>query len=87
MVRDRLVLGCKDSAARTRLFREKSYNFKKAVESPRISEATSEQLKEMEGNGRHEPVNYVDKGVHEPVNYVDKETPRKRKPPLRKKTW
>ena len=84
MVRDRLVLGCKDSAARTRLFREKSCDLKKAVESIRISEATSEQLKEIEGNGMHEPVNYVDKGVHEPVNYVDKETPRK--PLLQKKT-
>ena len=65
MVRDRLVLGCKDSAARTRLLREKSFDLKKAVESLRISEATSEQLKEIEGNG-----------MHEPINYVDKETPR-----------
>ena len=46
MVRDRLVLGCRDSAVRTRLFREKSCDLKKAVESLRISEATSEQLKE-----------------------------------------
>ena len=48
MVRDRLVLGCKDSAARTRLFRERSCDFKKAVESLRISEATSAaQLKQV----------------------------------------
>ena len=40
MVRDRLVLGCRDSAARTRLFREKSCDLKKAVESLRISETT-----------------------------------------------
>ena len=73
MGRDRLVLGCKDGAARTRLFREKSCDLKKAVESLRISEATSEQLKEIEGNG-----------MHEPINYVDKEPPRK--PPLQKKT-
>ena len=72
MVRHRLVLGCKDSAVRTRLFREKSCDLKKAVESLRISEATSEQLKEIEGNG-----------MHEPINYVDKEPPRK--PPLQKK--
>ena len=73
MVRDRLALGCKDSAARTRLFREKSCDLKKAVESPRVSEATSEQLKEIEGNG-----------MHEPINYVDKQPPRK--PPLQKKS-
>ena len=61
MVRDRLVLGCTDSAARTRLYREKSCDLKKAVESLRISEATIEQLKKTEGNGMHEPVNCVDK--------------------------
>ena len=66
MVRHRLVLGCKDSAARTRLFREKSCDLKKAVESLRISETTSEQLKKIEGNG-----------MHELLNYVDKEPPRK----------
>ena len=55
MVRDRLVLGCKDSAARARLFREENCDLKRAVESLRISEATSEQLKEIEGNGMHEP--------------------------------
>ena len=49
MVRDRLVLCCNDSAARTRLFREKSCDLKKAVESLRISEMTSEQLKKLRG--------------------------------------
>ena len=39
MVRDRLVLGWKDSMARTRLFREKDCDLKKAIESLRISEA------------------------------------------------
>ena len=42
MVRNRLVLGCKDSAARTRLFREKDCNLKKSIESLRTSDATSE---------------------------------------------
>ena len=71
MVRDRLVLGCRDSAARTRLFREKSCDLKKAVESLRISETTSEQLKKIEGDG--------DKG-QEPVNFVEKEGPKKKRP-------
>ena len=48
MVRDRLVLGCKDSAARARLFREKDCNLKKSIESLWISEATSEQLKKIQ---------------------------------------
>ena len=69
MVRDRPVLDCRDSAARTRLFREKSCDLKKAVESLRISEMTSEQLKKIEGDG--------DKG-QEPVNFVEKEGPKKK---------
>ena len=63
MVRDRLVLGCKDSAARTRLFREKDCNLKKSIESLRISEATSEQLKKIQKEGTQEPVNFVKKEV------------------------
>ena len=70
MVRDRLVLGCKDSAARTRLSRDKSCDLKKGVESIRISEKTSEQLNKIEGDG--------DKG-QEPVNFVEKEAPKKKR--------
>ena len=40
MLRDRLVLGAHDKAARARLFRKKECNLKKAVESLRISEVT-----------------------------------------------
>ena len=63
IVRNRLVLGCKDSAARTRLFREKDCNLKKSIESLRISEATSEQLKKIQKEGAQEPVNFVKKEV------------------------
>ena len=59
MVRDRPVLGCRDSAARTRLFREKDCTLKKAIESLRISETTSEQLKKIEREDNQEPVNYA----------------------------
>ena len=59
MVRDRLVLGCKDSAARTRLFREKECTLKKAIESLRISEAANEQLKKIEREDNQAPVNYA----------------------------
>ena len=61
MVRDRLVLRCKDGAARTRLFREKYGNLKKAIESLRISETTSEQLKKIRKEGEQEPVNFTKK--------------------------
>ena len=61
MVRDRLVLGCKDSTAKTRLFREKDCDLKKAIESLRISEATGEQLKRIERDETQEPVNFVKK--------------------------
>lgn len=43
------------------MFRERGCDLKKDVESLRITEATSEQLKKIEGIGMHEPVNYVDK--------------------------
>lgn len=47
MLRDRLVLGCRDKGARARLFREKECSLKKALESLQISEATHEQLKDI----------------------------------------
>ena len=48
MIRDRLVLGTKDKATRARLFREKECDMKRAIESPRISELTQEQLKKID---------------------------------------
>ena len=61
MVRDRLVFGCKDSAARGRLFREKYCDLKKAIESLRISEATKEQLKKIGNKSTQDPVHFVRK--------------------------
>ena len=61
MVRDRLVLSCKDSTARTRLFREKDCDLKKTIESLRISEAIIEQLKRIKRDETQEPVNFVKK--------------------------
>ena len=57
------MLGCKDSAARTRLFREKDCNLKKSIESLRISEATSGLLKKIQKEGAQVPVNFVKKEV------------------------
>ncbi|XP_033126807.1 uncharacterized protein LOC117124619 [Anneissia japonica] len=51
MIRDRLVLGAKDKAARTRLFREKECDLKKAIETLRIiSETTTQQIRKISGD-------------------------------------
>jgi len=52
MLRDCLVLGCRDKGARARLFRERDCNLKKALETLQISEATQEQLKEISGEDK-----------------------------------
>ena len=58
MLRDRLVLGARDKAARARLFREKECNLAKAIESLRISEVTGEQLTVI-GGTEEEAVNVM----------------------------
>lgn len=50
MIRDRLVMGCRDQGARTRLFREDECSLKKAFDTLKISEATTMQLKVITGN-------------------------------------
>lgn len=59
MLRDRLVLGCRDKAARARLFRQKDCDLKTALESLRISERTLEQLKQLATEEQEVPVNVV----------------------------
>lgn len=56
MLRDRLVLGCKDKAARARLFRQKECDLKTALEALRISERTHEQLKQLATEEQETPV-------------------------------
>ena len=63
MLRDRLVLGCRDKGARARLFREKDCSLKKALEALQISEATQEQLKDMGGEDTPNTVNAVNSGA------------------------
>ena len=57
MVRDCLVLGCRDKGAKAQLFREKDYTLKKALEVLQISEATYEQVKDMGGEDNPIPIN------------------------------
>jgi len=64
MDRDRLVLGCRDKAARTRLFRQKECDLKTALESLRISEQTLEQLKQLATEEQEVPVNAIRKDRH-----------------------
>jgi len=59
MLRDRLVLGCRDKGARARLFREKECSLKKALEALQISEATHEQLRDIGGEDDPIPVSAV----------------------------
>ena len=58
MIRDRLVLGCADANARARLFRRKEteVDLKHSIDALQISEATSRQLKVLNGE---QQVNYV----------------------------
>ena len=48
MIRNRLVLGCKDKAARARLFSQKERTLTNALEALRISGQTQEQLKQIQ---------------------------------------
>ena len=59
MLRDCLVLGCRDKCARACLFLEKECSLKKALEALQISEATQEQLKDMGGEDSPIPVSAV----------------------------
>ena len=56
MLRDRLVLGCKDKAAQARLFRQKECDLKTALEGLRISERTHQQLKQLATEEQETPV-------------------------------
>ena len=49
MIRDILVLGCKDSDARARLFRREECSLKTAIEMLKIDEITKQQLKTLHG--------------------------------------
>ena len=64
MIRERLLIGCKDKAARARLFRQKECTLTNAFEAQQISEQTQEQLKQITiGQGNSVSVNAVQKGA------------------------
>ena len=58
MIRDRLVLGCKDNASRARMFREKNLDLNKAIDTCRSSEIAMDQLKKIGAGSEPETVNY-----------------------------
>ena len=68
MIRDRLVLGCRDKGARARLFREKDCTVQKALESLQIREATQEQLKDIGGEDKLISVHAVSTDKIKPLN-------------------
>jgi len=72
MLRDSLVLGCRDKGTKARLFREKDCTLKKALEALQISEVAQEQLKEIESEDNPIPINVVDqhkKGAKYPTTH------------------
>jgi len=59
LVRDRLIIGCRDVEARARLFREKKVDLQKATEMLKVSEITQTQLQKMGSDSQAEVVNAV----------------------------
>uniref|UniRef100_A0ABM0MBB2 Uncharacterized protein K02A2.6-like n=1 Tax=Saccoglossus kowalevskii TaxID=10224 RepID=A0ABM0MBB2_SACKO len=86
MVRDRLVLGCKDSIARARLFREQASDLHKVIESLRISEVSRQQLSQMGNDVTVNPVNYVKKGGKHTESNRHKYTEQRKERPKYKQT-
>ncbi|XP_072035931.1 uncharacterized protein [Amphiura filiformis] len=60
MILTRLVLGCRDQAARARLFRKSDIDLKTATEALQISESTNRQLKVVAGSEEKE-INFARK--------------------------
>ena len=56
LIRDRLVLGTRDKAARTRMFREKALDLNLALDMLRASEVTTSQIRAMDKS--EEQVNF-----------------------------
>ena len=54
LIRDRLVLGCKDSAARARMFREPNLDLNRAIAMCRSSEIAQDQLQKIGATGTTE---------------------------------
>ena len=58
LLRDRVVLGTKDKAARGRMFREKAVNLNEAVDMLRASEVAAQQIKEIDQGTSEEVVHF-----------------------------
>ena len=70
MIRDHLVLGCKDKAAQARLFRQRECDLATTLEALKISERTHEQLKQLATEEQDPPIHALQKTTN----------PRKQKP-------
>ena len=67
MLRDRLILGCRDAQARARAFRKKDCTLADALDILRVAEATSQQLKKLYHEEEH--VNYTQRSNRRRRNY------------------
>ncbi|GFT79133.1 transposon Tf2-9 polyprotein [Trichonephila clavipes] len=79
LIRDRIVLGIKDSGLLELLLRENNLNIKKAIETVRAAEASREQIRNMKYDTA--TINFVKKNQKKPkTQYNCKKCGRKHKP-------
>jgi hypothetical protein len=61
LIRDRIVLGTTDNAARSRMLRDHDLNLSRAIDACRISEQTEAQLKKIHPREEEHHINYAEK--------------------------
>ena len=61
LLRDRIVLGAKDKAARARMFREKAVDVNGAISQLRASEIATQQIRQIEPGNSEETVQFAKK--------------------------
>ena len=69
LIRDRLVLGTKDSSARARMLREPKLDLQKAIDMCRSSEISKSQLKDM--SNEQETVNFSRSNSQGHISEID----------------
>ena len=58
LLKDRVVLGTKDKAARAQMFREKAVNLNEAIDMLRASEVAAQHIKEIDQGTSEEVVHF-----------------------------
>ena len=79
MIRDRIVIGVKDSAVRARLLREKNLSLEKCIDTCRAAEMTSQQVQAIDGHAEVETVHAVQQKDKKTVKKTQKASDDKEK--------